>query len=154
MPGRRALAGLALVAALVALSPRRAEAAGCTIATTSISFGTYNVFAGTPNDSTATITVDCTGGAKNIAIGISRGGSSTFVPRRMVKGSEPLVYNLFRDAARTAVWGDGSPGTEQHVVANPPNKTPLPLTIFGRIPVGQDVSAGAYADTVVVGINY
>ena len=72
----------------------------------------------------------------------------------MVKASEPLVYNLFRDAARTAVWGDGSPGTEHEIVANPPNKTPLALTIFGRIPAAQDVSAGAYADTVVVGVNY
>ena len=144
----------AVAAAVVVLCASGAEAANCTVSSTSVSFGTYNVFNATPNDSTGSVTLNCTGGAKSVAIGISRGGSSTFLPRRMAKGGEPLVYNLFLDAARTVVWGDGSPGTQYQVVDDPRNRSDVTMTIFGRMPPAQDVSAGTYADTVMVTVNY
>jgi len=72
----------------------------------------------------------------------------------MAKGAEELFYNLYRDAARTSVWGDGMGGTQVQFVPDPPNNTPVPFTIFGRVPAGQDVSAGAYADSVTVTVNY
>ena len=141
----------AACAAALLLFASRADAANCTISTTSTAFGTYNVFATAPTDSTGTIVIRCAGG-KDIALSINRGSSETF-ERRLVNGTEELRYNLYLDAARTQVWGDGTSGTEVRI-EDPPNNADVPLTIYGRIPAGQDVASGAYVDTVTVSINY
>jgi spore coat protein U-like protein len=72
----------------------------------------------------------------------------------MVKGAEALAYNLFTDAARTSVWGDGTSGTSVYSRANPPNNSNVNLTVYGQIPPGQDVSAGTFSDTVSATINF
>jgi spore coat protein U domain-containing protein, fimbrial subunit CupE1/2/3/6 len=128
-------------------------APSCTISTTSVNFGSYNVFTGSATDSTGTVTIDCNGGAHNIVVTLSKGASSSFNPRTMTKGSEALSYNLFSDAARTSIWGDGSGGTSTYTNANPPN-APFNVTVYGRVPAGQDVSAGVYSDTVSAVINF
>ena len=146
-----------LIAAMVTmclLATSTADAApSCTISTTSVNFGSYNVFTGSATDSTGTITLDCNGGAHDIIVTLSKGASASFNPRTMLKGSEALSYNLYRDAARTTIWGDGSGGTSTYTSANPPN-TPFNLTVYGRVPAGQDVSAGVYSDTVSAVINF
>lgn len=133
---------------------RGAEAAQCSVSATSVIFGTYNVFSSSPVDSTGTVVLRCNGGAKNVLIAITRGQSATFLPRQLAKGAEKLAYNLFRDAARTSVWGDFSGGTSGHIEVNPPNNDNLDVTVFGRIPPGQDISAGSYSDTVTVVVNF
>lgn len=66
---------------------------------------------------------------------------------------ENLGYNLYSDSAGTQIWGDGSGGSQAQASANPPNST-VTLAIYGRIPAGQDVSAGLYPDNVVAEINF
>lgn len=131
----------------------RAEAA-CTISTTAVSFGPYNVFNASATTSTGTVTYRCGNADHNITITISTGSSGTFANRTMKKGSENLTYNLFRDAAFTTVWGDGSGTTGQYSNGNPPNNTDVPLTLYGRVPALQDVSAGSYSDTVIATVNF
>ena len=152
----RALTRAALGAAvwLLCASNAWAQAASCTISVTSVAFGNYNVFTTTADDSTGTITYRCNAQAANISIALSDGSSTTFSPRTLRKGSEVLQYNLYRNAARTAVWGDGTGGTSVYTNANPPNNSNVTLTIYGRIPAQQDVSAGAYSDTVSAVINF
>ena len=146
---------LASIAAICVLSASSASAApSCTISTTSVNFGNYNVFGGAPTDSTGTITFNCKGNANNIVITLSKGGSATYNPRTMLKSGEALNYNLFQDAARTSIWGDGSGGTSTYTNANPANNTDINVTVYGRVPIGQDVSAGAYSDTVSAVINF
>ncbi len=65
-----------------------------------------------------------------------------------------LTYNLYRNAGRTNIWGDGTGGTSVYTRANPPNDSNVNLTIYGRIPAQQDVSAGNYSDTVSAVINF
>ena len=73
----------------------------------------------------------------------------------MTKGGEKLSYNLFVDAARTAVWGDGTSGTTNYTRSNPPaNGNNVNVTIFASIAAAQDVSAGSYSDSVSVVINF
>jgi spore coat protein U-like protein len=145
---------IAAMATMCLLGASTADAApSCTIATTSVNFGSYNVFTGSATDSTGTITIDCNGSAHDIIVTLSKGASSSFSPRTMTKGSEVLSYNLYRDAARTTVWGDGSGGTSTYTNPNPPN-APLNVTVYGRVPAGQDVSAGVYSDTVSAVINF
>jgi spore coat protein U-like protein len=141
---------LGLAVALAWSLPAMAE---CTISATAVSFGTYNVFSAAPLDSTGTVTFRC-GNENNITIYLNRGGAATFDPRRMLKGSEALNYNLYRDAARTTIWGDGTAGTQIYTNANPPNNQHVTVTIFGRIPAGQDVSAGSYSNIITATINF
>ena len=151
----RALVRTAIVAAVWLMCPSTASAqSSCTISVTSIAFGTYNVFTTTADDSTGTITYRCNAAAANISISLSDGSSSTFSPRTLRKGSEVLQYNLYRNAARTTIWGDGTGGTSVYTSANPANNSNVNVTIYGRIPAQQDVSAGSYTDTVSAVINF
>jgi spore coat protein U-like protein len=90
----------------------------------------------------------------NISISLSDGSSTTFSPRTMTKGSEVLNYNLYTNAARTTIWGNGTGGTSVYTRRNPPNNSNVNVTIYGRIPAQQDVSAGNYSDTVSAVINF
>ena len=82
------------------------------------------------------------------------GGAGTFDPRRMLNGAEALNYNLYLDAARTQIWGDGTGASQLYVNSNPPNSRTVTVTIFGRIPAQQDVSAGSYSDSITATINF
>jgi spore coat protein U-like protein len=150
---KRVLIGLTMLAALLHAAEAAAQAS-CTISTTSVNFGNYNVFTGTNLDSTGTVRYRCNAAAANITISLSKGVSTTFNPRQMSKGAERLNYNLFRDAARTTIWGDGTGGTVVYTRANPPNNSNVNVTVYGRVTAGQDVSAGAFSDTVSAVINF
>jgi spore coat protein U domain-containing protein, fimbrial subunit CupE1/2/3/6 len=128
--------------------------AACTISTTSVSFGAYNVLGASPVDSTGSVTLKCLGMEANITIDLNKGGSSTFTPRRMVNGGELLTYNLYVDASRATIWGDGTGGTSRYSNASPPNNSNVIVVVYGRIPAAQDVTAGSYADTVTATITW
>ena len=152
MNTKRLLILLALVIGTLYASDAHAQA--CTISATSVNFGSYNVFNGSPTDSTGTVTYRCNGSAHNITIGLTQGASASFNQRQMQKGSESLTYNLFVDASRTNIWGDGTSGTSVYSISNPPNNTNVNLTVYGRVTAGQDVSAGSFSDTVTAVINF
>jgi spore coat protein U-like protein len=149
-----ALVGLVVLVGILHASEASAQSPSCTISATSVNFGNYNVFNGTNLDSTGRITYRCNATAANITIGLTKGLSSTFNPRLMSKGAEVLGYNLYRNAARTNIWGDGTSGTAVYTRANPPNNSNVNVTVYGRVPAGQDVSAGTFSDTVTAVINF
>jgi len=153
MTAKRLLTMLVATAALqIAVSS--AEAA-CTITTTAVSFGSYNVFAGSADDGTGQITYRCTGTPPPlVTIQLDKGGSPSFSPRQMRNGSETLNFNLYLDSTRTTIWGDGTGGTQVYSQANPANGQSINLSVFGRIPAGQDVSAGTYSATVTATIFF
>ena len=134
---------------LVLLVTAQAEA-NCTISTTSVAFGSYDVFSATPRDANGTVQIDCTP-RENIQVTLSRGSSSVFNPRTLRSGSNILNYNLFRNAARTQIWGDGSAGTSTSSANNVRNTT---LTVYGRVPAAQDAAVGNYADTIVATVIF
>lgn len=150
---RRILVGIWSTGLVLLCAERSAFAANCSISTTGLAFGTYNVFSPTPLDSTATITYSCNGNA-DITISLDKGGASTFATRRVLKGAEQLLYNLYPSAAYGTIWGDGTSSTFLYSRNNVPNNSAQTLTIFGRMPAGQDVTAGSYSNTVTVTINY
>ncbi|HEX7086522.1 MAG TPA: spore coat U domain-containing protein [Vicinamibacterales bacterium] len=129
--------------------------ADCSVSVGSLSFGAYDVFDASPTDSTGTISYMCGPRDKDIRITISTGSSGTYATRELRNGPERLAYNLYRDGAFTQVWGDGSGGTSFFFIKNPqPNNVWLDLTVFARLPPGQDVAAGTYSDTVIVTVEY
>lgn len=143
---------LATAALLIAVS---AAEAACTITTTAVSFGSYNVFAGSADDATGQITYRCTFPRPPVVtIHLDKGGSASFSPRQMRRGSETLSYNLYLDSTRSTIWGDGTGGTQTYSRANPPIFQNVNVSVFGRIPAGQDVSAGTYSATVTATIFF
>jgi len=129
--------------------------ADCSVSPGSIAFGAYDVFNPSPTDSTGTIAYMCGQRDKDIRITISPGSSGTYAARELRNGPERLAYNLYMDGAFTQAWGDGSGGTSFFFIKNPqPNNVWLNLTVFARLPPGQDVATGTYSDTVVVTVEY
>jgi spore coat protein U-like protein len=120
----------------------------------SINFGIYDVFSTIPVDSTGTIQILCDRTQPNVVISIGPStNSGGFNPRQMKHSSASyfLSYNLYTDAGRSVTWGDGTGGTST-VTQKAIRNTPLDVTIFGRIPAGQDVYVGSYSETVTVTI--
>ncbi|PIX61765.1 MAG: hypothetical protein COZ47_00225 [Lysobacterales bacterium CG_4_10_14_3_um_filter_64_11] len=135
--------------------------ASCRVtSTTDIAFGTYD-----PADANNTAALDASGDisvrcvkgtAANVAIeqGASpAAGSSCTTPlRRMAGGTEFLSYGIFQDAARTTVWGCTTTNDQSFTATSV--ATPTTLSTYGRIPAGQDVGVGAFADTVNVTVTF
>jgi len=144
-----------VMAAAAALIGSAAAEAACTITTTAVNFGTYNVFAASPDDATGQITYRCTAPRPPLVqIHLDKGGAPTFNPRQMRQGSEILNFNLFLDSTRSTIWGDGTGGTQAYTQANPQTNRNINVTVYGRIPAGQDVSAGSYIATVTATIFF
>jgi spore coat protein U-like protein len=149
-----AAAPLALAAGLGALAlltpaPARAQQ-GCSISSTALAFGAYDPFATTPLDSTSELIYRCPPGPR-LRISLDAGGSGSFAARELRRGADVLRYNLYLDAARTVVWGDGAGGsaTGPQVTVTGAGGT-VTAYVFGRIPAGQDPVPGTYADTIRV----
>lgn len=145
---------IVLALAFVLAAPAPAEAQCTVYVQSGVAFGTYDVFSGVPVDAVGRIAYMCGNKDKDIRISLTRGSGSTYLPRRMTGEGDVLDYNLFRDAACTQIWGDLSEGTSVYSIHNPPNNRWVELTVYGRIPPGQDRAAGTYGDTVVVEINF
>ncbi len=127
-------------------------AASCTVVSaTAINFGT--VAAITANiDQTSTLTVNCSS-TTPYTVSLSAGGGSgaTVAARRMVNGTNFVTYSLYRDAARTQVWGN-TIGTD--TVAGTGSGANQTLTIYARTPIQTVPPPGAYTDTVNITVEY
>jgi spore coat protein U-like protein len=134
------------VALLLAATP--AWAITCTVSTTDLSFGAYDVFSSSPLDTTATLTLECSGvlPADNITLDLTPG------PHALTAGAAHLAYGMYRDADRTVPFGDGTGGSAHYGPVNPAATADIP--VYGRISAHQDVPAGTYTDTIVVTVNY
>ena len=79
------------------------------------------------------------------------GLAGSYAARALSMGNERLLYNLYLDAARTIVWGDGTGGSQAGpgVTTHGAGGTTTAY-VFGRIKAGQDVAVGVYADTIRV----
>jgi spore coat protein U-like protein len=150
--GRTLMRMAVLVAMGLLLSASSAAADSCSVSATGVSFGAYDVFKNGPTDSTGAMTFECNGGGKPISISLERRSLESY--RSLESGGQRLFYNLYLDASRTAVWGDGSLGSQEYFNAKPPTKTPVTVPIYGRIPSGQDVGVGQYDDTVTIVVNF
>jgi spore coat protein U-like protein len=139
---------------LVLASPFSAQGA-CSLTSTSIAFGSYDIFSPSPLDSLGQIIFRCGNNDHNVSISLDKGGAASFSSRRMLNGSNSLNYNLYMDAARTVIWGDGTSGTQNLFVPNPqPNNQDISVPIYGRIPSGQGAPVGAYTNTLTATINF
>jgi spore coat protein U-like protein len=152
---RRALATAVAMTAIF-LAAAVACAQSCSFAAVSgVSFGSYDALSTSPLDQTGSITFQCDLLYLGTAtIDLSTGNSGTYSSREMHKSADSLRYNLYLDAARVLVWGDGTGGTSRFGPVAPPLGLPNTLTIYGRIPQRQPSPVGAYTDSVIATINF
>lgn len=129
----------------------------CSIdATTELSFGFYAPGTPAPTDAVGQLAFSCNDGA-SVLVSMGQGsnpaaGSSGDTPLRRMSsgGGHMLAYNLYRDAARSLVWGDTQSSSLQMFTSS----TPQALNIYGRIPPGQSVLSGNYSDIVLATVTY
>jgi spore coat protein U-like protein len=120
----------------------------CTLNVQSVLFGTYDTFSALHLESTGNVEVTCVlTTAYTIALSP---GNGSYTPRVMNSGVHSLTYNLYTDATRTTIWGDGTGGTS--MVSG--NAISANHTIYGRVPAGQNVNVGSYSDSLVVTITF
>ena len=162
--GRREALAAALTAALLgaaAAGPAFAGTPSCAVATGAVAFGGYDPFAPGAHDSSGYVDVQCTctpiGDCTDLpyTLEIQPGGSGSLSPRRMERsgGTETLDYHLYRDGARTAVWGTGGNALGRTYQAAD-FESPQRNTVYGRVPAGQHVRPGSYGETPIVSMTY
>lgn len=160
--------GLTLAVALLVVNEQTAQAAtttttfqvtatvnsACTVSATDLAFGVYDPSAA-DNDKTSTVTTTCTL-ATPYDIGLNAGiaAGATVTTRKMKHATltDLINYSLFSDASRTVNWGNTVSTDTVHVASA--LGTPEVHTVYGRIPTGQYVTAGSYADTITVTVTY
>ena len=129
--------------------------AACGLSGVSIAFGSYDPTITTPLDTAGSVVYRCSQRDHNIMITLDKGGGTSFAGRRLVNGADLLFYNLYLDAARTIIWGDGTNGSQSFLIGNPQsNNVDLTIPMYGRIPGNQNVKVGAYTDTITVTVSY
>lgn len=120
--------------------------ANCTITGGSISFVGYDPVGGADLDASGTISVACTKNAASYNVYLKpSGGTFTMVG----PGNAPLSYALYSDSGRNTVWD----GTNAYGYASA-GKAAKSINVYGRIPGGQDVPVGSYAQNVTAEVDF
>lgn len=153
----RRIAGF-LAGALSVLAPSFAAAQSCAFSVSNMNFGVVDTLSGANTDSTATVTMNCTGTAgRRIQIcphlAAGTGGAPSAAARQMASGPNRLDYQLYSDAGHTTVWGSHT----WAYASRPPSLALTPnvggiaagtATIYGRVPGGQfTAQTGTYVST-------
>ena len=154
---RAALAMSSLFVA-IGVSTTVTAATRCSIVSvSSMNFGRYDPGNRRPLDSTGTVAVQCTDLTTSdvISIELSRSRVGGFMPRTMIGVGTGVrfEYNLYLDAARTMVWGDGSGGTAVYR-GRVTEGAAISVPIYGRIPPTQSLEGGRYDDLIIITLNY
>jgi spore coat protein U-like protein len=157
---KKALLGSAAGLALIAVAARTADAvtaqltvrvtvgSNCSLSGGTLDFGEYTSGQTTHLDAVGTLDYNnCQG---NVTIEIDSGDGGTITSRQMTSGTRKLGYQLYRNASRTAIWGQGADAQQLNIVSAGTGK----LEIFGRIPKGLNVAPGTYTDTVNVTLTF
>jgi len=124
----------------------------CKVFAADLAFGNYDPLLAVPTDGASTVTVTCTVDTGYL-IGLDRGlgSGATIATRKMTSDGNVLGYSLYRDAARTRVWGETA---GMDAVAGTGTGAPAEYQVYGRIPARQSVRRGTYIDTITVSVTY
>ena len=149
-----AFSGAALADATANLTDNASVAASCQVSATTLAFGPLNPLI--DNDQTTSIQWQCTKGFGTV-IKLGGGGSSNIAARSM-GGPAALPYQLYTDAGRSTVFGDGTTGNTVPVTGTGYYVGPPPgaITVYGRVAQANAAVApvGSYTDTVQITIVF
>lgn len=154
----------ALVLLALAGSIGAARAQTCSFTFTAVNFGNVDVTTGAASDTTGTFQASCSGWTPLATVRIcphlgpgSGGAGANGSPRTMLKdgtGPDALNYNLYKDGARTDIWGSYLAGWSG---ATPPQidlgtdaigSGTTSVTVYGRVAGSQNTAAvGSYSSS-------
>ena len=126
-------------------------AATCTVTTAGLAFGAYNPSSPSPDDSTATFSIVCTGGPQNnFTLAASAGNSNNILARYMLGPSaSQLNYNMYINSSLTTIWGNGTTGSLITFSGPCRARNNCRATAYGRILAGiYSAAVGSYSDTI------
>jgi spore coat protein U-like protein len=146
-----------LLALACACLPAMAHGA-CSVAASGVAFGAYDPTSATATTFNGTVTVTCTGGSGlgGYSVSLSTGTEGSYAGRRMILSTSPLPYQLYREAGRTTIWGDGTGGS---MVINGSDLIPLlggttVFQVYGRIAARLPATPGSYLDSITATLTY
>jgi len=122
----------------------------CKFTATPMDFGIYYPMQKNRLDITGALEIDCRGRRGVYQVSASAGQSGNFQDRHLNNGSNILRYNLFTNASRTLIWGDGTGNTTIFSGYHPGGRTREVLNIHGYILSSQDANPGIYTDFITV----
>jgi spore coat protein U-like protein len=116
-----------------------------------LDFGSHGVLDSAQNGAT-TLGIQCTNSTDYIIrLDAGDGTGATIGNRLMTAGGATVSYSIYRDAARTQVWGE-TDGT--NTVAGTGNGAVQTIDVYGQIPAQTTPAPGVYTDTVQVTVSY
>jgi spore coat protein U-like protein len=119
----------------------------CALSVANLNFGSMSTLASNA-DTTGSITITCSNTTPyNIGLNAGTGTGATVAARKMTKGAATIVYSLYKDSARSSVWGNT-------VGTNTATGSAQTSTVFGRVPSQSVPAPGTYNDTIVVTATY
>jgi spore coat protein U-like protein len=145
MTTARALAAILVFGQMAAVP---AGAAGCSMGIVNVVFGVYNTLSASSLDGAGSVSVTCDV-TSSFQIALNKGQGS-FAARQLQSGANVLYYNLYTDALRSLIWGDGTVGTTLASGSG----TAATYTVYGRVPGGQNLPVGSYSDSITVTLNF
>ena len=149
---RTGLLWLALLLCALYSGASLAQARDCTLTLAPLSFGNYDPLETTvPQDRTTTMNVRCRNNTF-VQIFYSTGSSGTFAQRTLRQGTSLLGYNFYFEPARVSILGDGTGGS--FFLQGTVGRAGANITLYGRIPPGQDPSVGLHSDTIIVTLTF
>jgi spore coat protein U-like protein len=145
-----------------------AGALTCTISAQDVSFGSINPLAGTEVDVSANVQVSCSDlifplvdNTVGVCIYLDAGdgGTDGSAFRFMRQGAVTLPYNLYKDAARSQIWGSETAfpasGAQRVIVTLTgllPSTGTLNVPVYGRVPATvAGLPVGSYLSTFAGG---
>lgn len=125
----------------------------CHLAVSPLSFGDYDPLSSDSSsvDATSVVRLVCTKSAP-ASVSFDAGRNPHAEMRGLSGTSERLLYQVYRDAARTQVWTNGSGSMK--VTASGDVRDPDELTVYGRIPGGQRIVGGDYFDVLTATVDF
>ena len=122
-----------------------------------MSFGTYMPLTPTHVDVIGQFTIRCQAQPGTFVVAIAHGMSGNQLARTLsAGGGNTLDYNLYRDPARTQIWGDGN--LPSFVVTGVRQRRGRPSVynypIYGRVFANQAPNPGQYVDNLVATVLF
>lgn len=103
-------------------------------------------------DQVSTLTVKCSNTTPyNVGLGVGTGGGTVASRRMAGSGGEYVTYGLYRDSARTQLWGETIGTDTATATGTGANQS---MTVYGRVNVQGVPTPGSYSDVVTVTITY
>lgn len=123
----------------------------CRVETTDMDFGTQGLLLNAV-DSTSAVRVRCSNQTA-FTVQLNDGLHAAGGNRRMRSANNDLlIYELFRDPARSQRWGSSTGQRAVGTGIGPGNIIELP--VYGRVPAAPGAAPGSYSDTITVMVEF